>query len=394
MKEGWVCDKLSNCIKLKSGDGLTAKKMIAGDFPVFGGNGIAGYHNAYNLEGKNIIIGRVGAQCGNARFTDEKIWLTDNAFKISEFKYDFNFQFLNYLLNHVDLRSYARQAAQPVISNSSLKNVELCFPTSVEEQKQIVALLDKAFAAIDQAQANIEKNIENAKELFQSKLNEIFSQKGDGWEEKSLGEIIDITHGYAFKSKDFKTDFKGGKPIVLTPGNFDEDSTLYFTQKNTKRLIGEYQKEYLFDIGDLAVVMTDLSSKMKILGKPAIIDSDNILHNQRIGRVVFKKDGIETEFLYYYFQTEKYLNNIKESATGTMVKHTAPKRIVKNQISYPKSIGMQKKMIETINNLKSETEAIEYHYQQKLNNLDDLKKSILQKAFSGELTQKSIVTSI
>ncbi len=187
MREGWICEDLSNCIRLKSGDNLTAKEMVAGSFPVYGGNDIAGYHNQYNLQGDNIIIGRVGAQCGNARFIHEKIWLTDNAFKITDLKYDFDLQFLNYLLNFVGLRDYARQAAQPVISNSSLKNVKLSFPKSIEEQKQIVTILDEAFEAIEQAQANIEKNIENAKELFQSKLNEIFSQKGDGWEDKTLG---------------------------------------------------------------------------------------------------------------------------------------------------------------------------------------------------------------
>ena len=98
MKEGWVLDNLSNCIKLKSGDGLTAKNMITGEFPVFGGNGIAGHHNAFNLSGKHIVIGRVGALCGNSRYINQQIWLTDNAFKVSEFKYEFDLEFLNYLL--------------------------------------------------------------------------------------------------------------------------------------------------------------------------------------------------------------------------------------------------------------------------------------------------------
>lgn len=83
--EGWILDNFGNCLKLKSGDALTAKNMIPGKYPVYGGNGIAGYHNDFNLSGKHIIIGRVGALCGNARFINEKIWLTDNAFKVSEF---------------------------------------------------------------------------------------------------------------------------------------------------------------------------------------------------------------------------------------------------------------------------------------------------------------------
>jgi type I restriction enzyme S subunit len=128
MREDWISDKLSNCIKLKSGDGLTAKDMTLGDYPVFGGNRIAGYHNEFNQTGEHVIIGRVGALCGNVRYINENIWLTDNAFRISEFKYDFDLKFLYYFLNHVNLRSYARQTAQPVISNSSLKNVNLTIP--------------------------------------------------------------------------------------------------------------------------------------------------------------------------------------------------------------------------------------------------------------------------
>ena len=124
MKQGWEVKRLEDCFKLKSGDGLTSKMMSKdGEYPVFGGNGIAGLHNNFNLYGSNVIIGRVGALCGNVRHMNEKIWLTDNAFRIVDFKYEFDHSFLTYLLNFKNLREYARQAAQPVISNSSLKDV-------------------------------------------------------------------------------------------------------------------------------------------------------------------------------------------------------------------------------------------------------------------------------
>jgi type I restriction enzyme S subunit len=67
---------------LKSGDGLTTSAMKGGKYCVLGGNGIAGMHDEFNLSGDNVIIGRVGALCGNARHVSEKIWLTDNAFRI------------------------------------------------------------------------------------------------------------------------------------------------------------------------------------------------------------------------------------------------------------------------------------------------------------------------
>lgn len=373
MREGWVCEKLSNCIKLKSGDGLTAKKMIAGDFPVFGGNGIAGYHNAYNLEGKNIIIGRVGAQCGNARFTDEKIWLTDNAFKISEFKYDFNFQFLNYLLNHIDLRSYARQAAQPVISNSSLKNVELCFPTSVEEQKQIVAILDKAFAAIDQAQANIEKNIENAKELFQSKLNEIFSQKGEGWEEKTLGELGKVSMCKRILKK--QTNTESGIPFYKI-GTFGKEANAFISEE----IYNEFKNKYSFPKkGEILLSASGTIGRRVIYdGKPAYFQDSNIVW------IANNEEEVLNEFLYEFYGFCDW--NPSRGATISRLYNDDLRRI---KITYPGK-ETQKIIVQEIKELYSNTEAIESHYQQKISNLDDLKKSILQKAFSGELTQKEV----
>ena len=76
MKKGWEKQRLEHCFKLKSGCGLTSKMMSdSGEYPVFGGNGIAGLHNEYNLSGSNVIIGRVGALCGNVRHMKENIWL-------------------------------------------------------------------------------------------------------------------------------------------------------------------------------------------------------------------------------------------------------------------------------------------------------------------------------
>ena len=173
--DGWKEQLLEDCFKMKSGDNLTAKNMTEGEYPVFGGNGIAGYHNEYNLSGSNVIIGRVGALCGNVRHITEKIWLTDNAFKVVDFKFDFDHSFLTYLLNYKDLRSYARQAAQPVISNSSLKDVVLNFPKSIETQKTIVRQLDALRAETQKLESIYQKKILLLEELKKSILQKAFS---------------------------------------------------------------------------------------------------------------------------------------------------------------------------------------------------------------------------
>ena len=172
--DGWVEKTLEKTFKLKSGDGLTSKMMIQdGEYPVYGGNNIAGYYDKFNFE-HGVIVGRVGALCGNARFINEKVWITDNAFKLTEFKYEFDFKFLSYLLNFKNLRSYARQAAQPVISNSSLKDVILNFPNSIETQQQIVNQLDQLQEQTNLLVTKYKQKLANLEELKKSILEKAF----------------------------------------------------------------------------------------------------------------------------------------------------------------------------------------------------------------------------
>lgn len=179
---GWETHALGDCFRLKSGENLTAKKMVPGQFPVYGGNGVAGTHNACNLSGDNVIIGRVGALCGNARYIDHDIWLTDNAFKVVSYKFDFDHRFLAYLLNFKNLRSLARQAAQPVISNSSLADLVLTFPASVELQAELANKLSDAEAALEDIKKKYEAKIQNLDDLRQSLLQKAFAGELTRWD--------------------------------------------------------------------------------------------------------------------------------------------------------------------------------------------------------------------
>ncbi len=188
--DGWVEKTLGECFRLKSGDALTSKAMIAGDYPVYGGNGVAGTHNQYNITDENVIIGRVGALCGNARHIKEKIWLTDNAFKVVDQKYRLDNAFLAYLLNFKNLRSFARQAAQPVISNSSLKDIKLSFPVSEVEQRLIVEWLDALKCEKNNLVAIYQQKLDALAELKQSILQKAFAGKLTTLPEKILKEAV------------------------------------------------------------------------------------------------------------------------------------------------------------------------------------------------------------
>jgi type I restriction enzyme S subunit len=104
LPKGWKIQTIENLFKIKSGEFLSAQMMDEnGLYDVYGGNGINGKYNKYNLRDENIIIGRVGANCGNVRLVNDKLWITDNAFYISEYFKDINKKYLYNFLSYIEL---------------------------------------------------------------------------------------------------------------------------------------------------------------------------------------------------------------------------------------------------------------------------------------------------
>lgn len=173
--KGWPTKKFSDCFKLSSGHSLTAKNFIDGPYPIYGGNGIAGYHNTFNLSGNNIIIGRVGALCGNVRNVIGEVFVTDNAFILFQ-KIACNNVFLVNLLNIYNLRQYAREAMQPVISNSTLKNIPIILPP-MERQQEFAERVE----AIEAAKTELSAQIAEMQTLLASRMDFWFApnQPGD-----------------------------------------------------------------------------------------------------------------------------------------------------------------------------------------------------------------------
>jgi type I restriction enzyme, S subunit len=173
--EHWIEKPIGKCFKVRSGDFLPSKAMVVtGDINVYGGNGIAGRHNQKNLSGDHIIIGRVGAKCGNVRRIQGDLWVTDNAFFITEYFYDFDLAFLTRILSQKQLRNTANQAAQPVISFTTIKDVMLHFPIRESEQKQIADRLEALSAETQRLETIYQRKLIALDELKKSLLHEAF----------------------------------------------------------------------------------------------------------------------------------------------------------------------------------------------------------------------------
>lgn len=193
MKEGWKYKKLGEVCELYQPHTISTKEMVNdGLYNVFGANGIIGKYNEYNHEYSEILMTCRGATCGNINISTPKAWINGNAMVIHiNNKNELLQKFLVYLLTVIDKTHIITGAAQPQITRQTLSPLQICFP-SISEQQAIVSRLDTAFAKIDAVKANAEKQLSDAKTLFQKALSKAMEPK-EGWEEKKLGEVCEIT---------------------------------------------------------------------------------------------------------------------------------------------------------------------------------------------------------
>lgn len=153
---GVIINKLAQIIKLSSGKMLSNKNRVSGAIPVFGGNGITGYHNVGFVKEPTIVIGRVGEYCGSVHLTNAEAWITDNALYATDFLISINKKYLYYMLRHANLNKYANRTGQPNISQTSIANVEIACP-NIQEQDKII----KEVELYEQEIAKAEKIIES-----------------------------------------------------------------------------------------------------------------------------------------------------------------------------------------------------------------------------------------
>ena len=275
-------------------------------------------------------------------------------------------------------------ASYPAITDNEVKNYVIPLPPLVE-QKRIVVILDEAFAAIDKAKANAEKNLANAKELFESYLNGIFDpstrsgQRNPGeehrtepaevWEEKKLGDIGKVLMcKRIFKNQTSKS---GDVPFYKI-GTFGKKANAYISQE----LYKEYRNKYSFPKkGDILLSASGtIGRRVKYDGKPAYFQDSNIVWIDNDEKQVLN------DYLYHFYSACKW-----KSTNGATISRLYNDNLRQIDISFPRSKEKQQLIINKIDKISSEIKNLESIYQQKISDLEELKKSILKKAFEGEL---------
>ncbi len=167
INKDWEMEQLDKIIKLSSGRGLTSINMVEGIHPVYGGNGINGYHNEYFLEEPTIVIGRVGAYCGVVHITEKKSWISDNGLYVTNFFKEIELKYLSQILTQLNLNQFAKVGGQPSISQKTVTDLKIPLP-STEIQQQIVFQIEK-----EQALVNANKELIA---IYEQKIKDIIAK--------------------------------------------------------------------------------------------------------------------------------------------------------------------------------------------------------------------------
>lgn len=250
-----------------------------------------------------------------------------------------------------------------------LRSLVIPFPPLTEQQR-IVGILDEAFAAIASAKAKAEQNLKNARALFESHLNEVFTQRGEGWVEKSLGEVCDFVGGSQPPKSEFEKNPSADNVRLIQIRDYKSDKNIVYIPKNQARrfcssddvMIGRYGPP-LFQI------LRGIEGSYNVALMKAVPDESLMSKN----------------FLFYFLRHSTILEYViyhSERAAGQI---GLTKETLEPYPIYLPSQNDQIKIVDKIVDLELETRRLESLYQRKIEELDALKKSLLEQAFSGQL---------
>lgn len=292
--------------------------------------------------------------------------------------------YLNYSLMSVDFKKYVSGAAIPHIYFKDYKNESFLWMPLLE-QKRIVAILDEAFVAIAKAKTNAERNLKNSKELFESYLQGVFENIGEGWVEKTLGEIATFRNGMNFTKSG-----KGEKINIVGVKDFQNSFWVPFETLETVTLDGKLNDIDLLNEGDILAVRSN--GNPQLIGRTLLASEvvGKVSHSGFTIRIRLNTKNIDPIYLCNFLKIAKTRKILVDGGNGVGIKSLNQGSLAALLIPIP-PLKQQQTIVQKLDALSLETKKLEAIYQKKITDLDELKKSILQKAFSGELKEKSVL---
>jgi len=382
MKQGWEIKKLVEVCEMYQPKTISTKEMVEdGAYPVFGANGIIGKYDKYNHEEPQLLITCRGATCGSVNISEPKSWINGNAMVVRPKDHSIDLKFLEYLFRGgIDLSKTITGAAQPQITRQSLNPIEISYPKSLPEQQRIVSILDECFAAIDKAKANAEHNLLNANELFENAAQAIFTQKRTDWEEKLLGEFATFRNGI-----NYTKGSKGEKIKIVGVKDFQDSYWVPDNDLVEVSLDGKINETDLLKEGDILAVRSN--GNPQLIGRTLLAGKINekVSHSGFTIRIRLNSKIVNPNYLCHFLKIQQTRKTLVESGNGVGIRSLNQGSLSSLKIPFPKSLKEQEMIIDKVDSIAEQSQKLKDIYQRKINDLEELKKSILQKAFAGEL---------
>lgn len=354
MRSGWQEKSLGQILQLEYGKPLDqSDRKPNGRFPVYGANGEKDRTDRFYHDKASIIVGRKGS-AGEINLTEKKFWPLDVTYFVTFNDHEHDLRFLYYLLTTLDLTKLAK-GVKPGINRNEVYSRSVKLPP-LPEQRRIVGILDEAFVGIATAKASAGKNLQNARALFESHLQSVFTRRRKGWEERPLDGLATIRTGKRdanhqvenglypfytcafgqFRSPTFSFD---GASIIL-PGNGANVGKVFFHEGKFEA----YQRTY---------VVNELNR------------------------------AINPRFLYFCFSAN-WPGWIATKQFGSATNYIVVGDLKAFPVPTPPA-PVQKATVEQLESFSEETQRLASLYERKLAALESLKKSLLHQAFSGQL---------
>lgn len=387
MSAGWQTKRLGELIRLEYGKPLPdTKRKSNGKYPVYGANGEKDRTDEFYHDKPSIIVGRKGS-AGEINLTEEKFWPLDVAYFVDFDKQVLELKFLYNLLDTLNLPKLAK-GVKPGINRNEVYSIEIKVPP-LPEQKRIVAILDEVFEGIATAKTNAEKNLQNAREVFQSYLQGVFANPGEGWEVKKLGDMCErITKGSSPKWQGVKYVDKPGI-LFVTSENVGEYQILMDQPKYVEEKFNTKDKKSILMKGDVLTNIVGAS-----IGRTAVFNMEALANiNQAVCLIRCDPTLLNNFYLTYLLNSPLFKQVLHDNEIDNARANLSLGFFSMLPVPTP-PLSMQQEIVVRLDNFHVETKKLETIYQQKLANLEELKKSILQKAFAGEMTESFGTTNI
>ena len=359
----WEQRKLIMVAPLQRGFDLPAEKIIPGVYPVMMSNGIGAYHNEYKVKGPGVVTGRSGT-IGNLQYVESAFWPHNTTLWVTKF-YGNHPKFIYYLYEKIDLKRYKAGSGVPTLNRNDVHDTMVFFPASRKEQELISAVLTYLDDLITLHQRKYDKLV-----IFKkSMLEKMFPKDGesvpeirfagftDPWEQRKLGEIVSIGAGAP------PSAFSAGNFLYVKVDDLNESSHFQFDSAqrvDANTAVKPIRKGSIIFAKRGAAI---LGNKVRVLGKTAYIDTNMMALEPR---------GVDADFLWLFInQTGLY--RIADTSTIPQInnKHIEPYPVDIPNMAEQQAIGTFFSRLDDLITL----------HQRKLELLQDIKKSLLDKMF-------------